>query len=306
MRLSELAGHADTDVVRVIRDCEVGSVQLCADAEGPAAVTYLEKEKFFPCLEKEGIAAVICTEALAGRLPAHIQGVLISDAPKFAFYRIHNTLLELTPALKVPSTVSAHAEIDPRAVVAAWNVKIGDGVIIEAGAVIGEHVSIGRGSRICAGAVIGARSFNPARYKDRSVTLEDRGAVEIGEDVLICSQAAVVRGVLSGEVTKIEDGTKIDTFVHVAHGVHIGARVFAASGAVLGGNCRIGEDVWIGINAAIRNRIRIGRGARVSMGAVVTKDVPAGQTVSGNFAIEHRRFLKNLKASLAECPDSGN
>ena len=72
----------------------------------------------------------------------------------------------------------------------------------------------------------------------------------------------------------------------------------------------VGDDVWIGVNATVSNRIKIGKGARVSLGSVVTKDVPAGQTVTGNFAIDHARFMKNLKASVWEadfgdnCPPS--
>ena len=88
--------------------------------------------------------------------------------------------------------------------------------------------------------------------------------------------------------------------VHIGHGAQLGARTFVASGAHIAGNCRIGSDVWIGVNATISNRIRIGDGARVSLGSVVTKDDPAGATVTGNFAIDHRQFLKNLKASLAD------
>ncbi len=60
----------------------------------------------------------------------------------------------------------------------------------------------------------------------------------------------------------------------------------------------IGEHFWAGLNATISNRITIGDHARVSLGAVVTKDIPSNTTVSGNFAIEHQRFLHNLKASL--------
>lgn len=305
MKLSELARYVDTDVVQVLRDCEAYTAELCADVKGPDAIMYLEKEKFLSCLEQKSIAAVICTEELTDKLPAHIRGVLISDAPKFAFYRVHNALAELSPAPKIPSRISKSAEIDPDAVVSPWNVEIGDGVVVEAGAVISEYVTIGSGSIICANAVVGARSFNPARYKDHAVTMEDRGTVEIGSDVLICSHAAVVRGVLFGEVTRIGNGAKIDTFVHTAHGVHIGERTFVASGAVLGGNCRIGRDAWVGINATVSNRIKIGDGARVSLGSVVTKDVPAGITVTGNFAIVHQRFLRNLKVSLAETTDGG-
>lgn len=300
MRLSELVKHVATDTAWVLRDCEVGSAELCTAIRDTNAVTYLEKEKFLSSLEQMGIAAVICTEELVGRIPSHIQGVLISDAPKFAFYCIHNVLAKQKPALRIPAKISETAEISPDAIVSAWNIEIGDGVIVEPGAVIGEYVSIGSGTRICAGAVIGARSFNPARYKTRTITMEDCGRIVIGSEVLICSQAVVVQGVLMGEVTEVESGAKIDTFVHVAHGVHIGPRTFIASGAILGGNSQIGQDVWVGINATIRNRVHVGNGAQVSMGAAVTKDVADGQTVSGNFAIEHWRFLRNLKVSLCE------
>ena len=50
--------------------------------------------------------------------------------------------------------------------------------------------------------------------------------------------------------------------------------------------CVIGNDVWIGENALIINGVKIGNGAIVAAGAVVTKDVAAGVTVIGNPAKE--------------------
>lgn len=44
---------------------------------------------------------------------------------------------------------------------------------------------------------------------------------------------------------------------------------------------RIGNDVWLGANAVVRNGICIGHGAIVAAGAVVTKDVPAYSVVAG-------------------------
>jgi acetyltransferase-like isoleucine patch superfamily enzyme len=44
----------------------------------------------------------------------------------------------------------------------------------------------------------------------------------------------------------------------------------------------IEDDVWIGVGAIILKGVRIGRGARVMPGSVVTRDVPAGATVAGN------------------------
>ncbi len=44
----------------------------------------------------------------------------------------------------------------------------------------------------------------------------------------------------------------------------------------------IANDVWIGARATILGRVRIGAGAIVGAGAVVTGDVPAGGVVAGN------------------------
>jgi acetyltransferase-like isoleucine patch superfamily enzyme len=44
----------------------------------------------------------------------------------------------------------------------------------------------------------------------------------------------------------------------------------------------IEDDVWIGYNATILKGVRVGTGAIIAPGAVVTRDVPAGATVAGN------------------------
>jgi acetyltransferase-like isoleucine patch superfamily enzyme len=44
----------------------------------------------------------------------------------------------------------------------------------------------------------------------------------------------------------------------------------------------IEDDVWIGPNATILKGVRIGRGAFVEAGSLVTRDVPAGARVLGN------------------------
>lgn len=291
------------DVVRVVRDCDVEGAELCASVKGPKSVTFLEKEKFLYCLEQPGIAAVICTEAMLPRIPDSIPGILVSDAPKFAFYCIHNHLAENRNLVRIPTVIGANPNISPTAYIAPCNVQIGDNVIIEPGVIIQENVTIGSNVWLCAGVCVGLRSFSPARYHDQAVMLRDCGRVVIEDNVEICAQSGVAQGILADDVTFLGNGVKLDNMVHIGHGAHIGARTFIASGAHVAGNCVLGEDIWLGVNATISNRIKIGDGARVSLGAVVTKDVPAGVTVTGNFAIEHRRFLQNLKLSLLENTD---
>lgn len=56
----------------------------------------------------------------------------------------------------------------------------------------------------------------------------------------------------------------------------------------------IEDNVWIGINATILSGIRIGKGAVVCAGAVVTKDVPSYSIVAGIPAKIIRKRIKNL------------
>jgi acetyltransferase-like isoleucine patch superfamily enzyme len=53
---------------------------------------------------------------------------------------------------------------------------------------------------------------------------------------------------------------------------------------------RIGDNVWIGMNAVILKGVTIGDNSVVAAGAVVTKSVPPNTIVAGNPAIEVRRF----------------
>lgn len=142
--------------------------------------------------------------------------------------------------------------------------------------------SLGPRTEISSGAAIGSPPFS---YRD-GVPVPRNGGVTIGADVEIMPFASIVRG--TERDTTIGDGCKIDAFVHVAHDVILGKRCILAAGTIVGGWCEIGDDAYLGINCAIKPRVRIGAGAKIGMGAVVTKDVPAGAVYVGNPA----RFLK--------------
>jgi len=61
----------------------------------------------------------------------------------------------------------------------------------------------------------------------------------------------------------------------------------------------IGHDVWIGQNAMITDGIRIGTGAVIAAGAVVTRDVPEYAVVAGVPAkLIKFRFDENLRKKL--------
>lgn len=93
--------------------------------------------------------------------------------------------------------------------------------------------------------------------------------------------------------TCITADAKIGKFFHaniysyVAHDCTIGDYVTFAPGAKCNGNVVIGNHVYVGTGAMIKQGtpkrpITIGDGAVIGMGAVVTKSVPPGVTVFGN------------------------
>ena len=55
------------------------------------------------------------------------------------------------------------------------------------------------------------------------------------------------------------------------------------------GNIEIGNDVWIGANSTIMSGVKIGHGAIVAAGALVTKDVEPYSVVGGNSA-KHLKY----------------
>jgi acetyltransferase-like isoleucine patch superfamily enzyme len=67
------------------------------------------------------------------------------------------------------------------------------------------------------------------------------------------------------------------------------------------GDIVVGDDVWIGTNAIICSGVKIGQGAIVAAGAVVTKDVPPYGVVGGNPAkIIKYRFDEPIRKKMSE------
>lgn len=67
----------------------------------------------------------------------------------------------------------------------------------------------------------------------------------------------------------------------LCHDVKVGDFCNIGPGAILAGGVVLEEDVDVGCGARILPRNRVGRGAKIGAGAVVTRDVPAGDTWVG-------------------------
>lgn len=68
----------------------------------------------------------------------------------------------------------------------------------------------------------------------------------------------------------------------IGHDTILGDYVTMSANVAMGGGVRIGNGAYIGLGAVVYPGVRIGLGSRIALGAVVIRDVPEGETVSGN------------------------
>ena len=81
---------------------------------------------------------------------------------------------------------------------------------------------------------------------------------------------------------EIGDNSSIHMGALIGHESRIGHSVFVAHAVSVSGSVQIGDGCFVGTNATIIPRIKIGKWATVGAGSVVTKDVPDYAVVVGN------------------------
>lgn len=265
---------------------------------GKRVLSYVASDKYIEdLLNNKNIVAIICTQEMYDKNPDFINyGIILSENPKKTFFDIHNKLADMEFYWKkFPNNISQTAKISEKAIIGEHSIQIGDNTIVEAGVVIHPGTIIGNNVIIRSGTQIGSSGFQFNNTGDSVLSVKSAGRVVIKDNVEIQYNTCVDRGLLGGD-TVLDCDVKVDNLVHIAHDDYIGERTFIIAGVAIGGRVIIGKDCWLGINATVSNGINIGDNCKISLGSVVTKDVPSNTTVSGNFAIEHSKFIQFIKS----------
>lgn len=230
------------------------------------------------------------------------KGYCIVEEPRILFFELHNYLAKNATYIrpKCKTSIGDGCKISDLACIAETNVVIGNNVVIEEFVVIRENTIIGDNVIIRAGAKIGGQGFEFKRKSGQIFAVEHLGGVRIEKFAEIQYNTCVDKAVYPWDDTIIGEYSKIDNLVHIGHAVKIGDRTMIVAQSGVGGRTVIDDDVWIGFGTTIRNGISIENKSRVNMGAVVTKSVLSGQSVTGNFAIEHDKFIANMKRMFGE------
>jgi UDP-3-O-[3-hydroxymyristoyl] glucosamine N-acyltransferase len=288
MRLSELARAVSMDVVR---DGEFEAFGLLS-SRGRGLLGCLYDPAFRRDLSANDDVSCVATRAeLCDLVPPRV-GLALTLDPRECFYDIQCHLGSATDfyGSDEPTFVSADACVDPRSTIASRNVHIDAGCIVEAGATVLARTTLEEGVVVRSGAIVGAEGFHPVPLAGALRNLPHYGAVRIRRAAEVQSNAVVCRAAFSSP-TDIGPETIVGPMVYIAHGVKTGAGCRLAASARVAGSSVLGDRVFVGPNAVVSNRVVVGDDARITLGAVVVRDVPPGTTVTGHFAVEHSRFM---------------
>lgn len=220
--------------------------------------------------------------------------LLVVDNPKLQLARIGNHFFvdKLTSSIHPTSIIDPQAKIGNDVYVGPYTVigksKIGDGCIVDANVRIYDDVILGTGCVVKSGAVLGGEGFGYEKdeYGNR-FRFPQIGGLIIGNNVEIGSNTTIDRGALSNTV--IGDYTKINNLCHIAHNNIIGKNVVITGCVNISGSNIIEDNVWIAPNSSIRGWLTISEGATIGTGAVVTKNIPKGETWIGNPARKYEK-----------------
>ncbi len=297
----------------------IGSVAPL-DRAGPSDLSLVVSRAYLPDLHRSRAGAVLVTDELAEEAARVSAAVVVRD-PARALSQVVSRLhppVRPAPGVDATARIGARAElgddvsIGPHVVVGA-GARIGARTRLDPGVVLGDDVQVGADCRldahvVCAngtrlgdrvwikaGAVLGGTGFGFHSGPEGHARIPHVGHLVIGDDVEVGSHATIDGG--SIDDTIIERGTKIDNQVHIGHNVRIGEHCILAGGVLVGGSSRLGRFVIIAGGAGVGDHVVVGDGARIGSGSGVFRDVPAGATVSGYIARNHRDTLRVQAAS---------
>lgn len=220
-------------------------------------------------------------------MPIEGKVLLVVDNPKVSLAMVGNEFFvdKYVPGIHSTAVVDPEAKIGKNVYIGPYSVvgkaTIGDGTVVESNVCIYDCVIMGKNCKIKSGAVLGGDGFGFEKdEKGNLFRFPQIGSLILGDFVEVGGNTCIDRGALSDTI--IGSHTKINNLCHIAHNNVIGKNVVITSGVNVSGGNIIEDDVWLAPNSSLVGYIHIGKGATLGMGAVATKNIPAGEVWVGN------------------------
>lgn len=321
MKLVELARllgvtcHGDENL-------EVTGVEAIEKA-GPGQVTFVANPKYTPYARTTKAAAVLVTEDFeqiqaatlrtsnpylafahaidifrpAPLYPAGIHATAVIEPTATVGEGVHigaYVVIGADAVIGAGSTLLPHVVIYPRA-------KLGKDCFCHAHAVVRESCELGDGVILQNGAIVGSDGFGFAKEDGGAwYKITQSGSAVLGDRVEVQANSCIDRASVGN--TEIANGVKIDNLVQVGHGSRVGDNTLLCSQVGLAGSSGVGKNVVLAGQVGVVGHSFIGDGVIVTAQSGVPGDVAPGSVISGSPAFEHRRWMRSV-AAFSRLPD---
>jgi UDP-3-O-[3-hydroxymyristoyl] glucosamine N-acyltransferase len=194
------------------------------------------------------------------------------------------TVIDENTRILTGSTVGPHVFI-------GRNCSIGKNCTIHPNVSIYPNTVIGDDVIIHAGVVIGSDGFGYSPVEGEHRKIPQIGGVEIGNRVEIGANTTIDRATIG--MTRIDDGTKIDNLVQIAHNVEIGKNVIICALSGISGSVKIGNNVIIAGAVGLKDHIVIEDDVYIGAKAgVMEKVVKKGRRMLGTPAVDFKTAME--------------
>ena len=265
------------------------------------SITFLGNNMYAKYLDNNKASATIVSDEslINGR-----NGIVV-DNPQLAIAKVLSLFFPEEPTtqkIHSKSFVSTSSEIGENVTIEVGaviqgGVKIGENSFIGANSFIGKNTKIGSGCKIYqnvviyhstimennvvihSSTVIGCDGFGFIPGDGRHHKIPQTGKVIIGNDVEIGANSVIDRATIGDTI--IEDMSKLDNLVHIAHNVQIGKACLITAQVGIAGSTKIDDNCQIGGQAGVVPHVEIGPNSIIAAKSGVTKSLAGNQMYGG-------------------------
>ncbi len=189
-------------------------------------------------------------------------------------------------------TIGNNSQIYPQAYIGD-GVTVGDNTIIYSGAKIYKGCKIGSNCIIHSGAVIGSDGFGFAPNSNGKFDkIPQLGNVIIGNFVEIGANTTIDRATMGSTI--INEGTKLDNLIQVAHNVEIGKNSVLAAQVGIAGSSKIGNNAMFGGQVGVSGHLKIADNVKIAAQSGISKNIIKENSVQmGSPSFDASQFNKS-------------
>lgn len=254
------------------------------------SIAYCVNALFIPnILINKNIIGVITSSKLKKKFE-EVKGLAISENPSKTFFNIHNKIYHSVNNNKKP-IIGDNVFIHPSAIIED-DVIIGNNVHIGAYSIIKSQTIIKNDVFVDSNVVIGCTGHFYKFFDNKLFNVYHAGGVLVQDGAQLLTGCRVAKSVFNDH-TVIGQNSVISINVNIGHSTFISDNVIIAGSSQVSGFCQIGKNVWIGPGVTVSDSIIIGENARIEIGSIVIDNISENSRVSGPFATDHLKNLKN-------------